>query len=312
MLSRRQLRIKAIKALYAHLKSEADNMIVSEKNMMAAIDKTYDLYYHMMALPVELARYAQQLQEIAKQKKLPTFEDLNPNTRFIDNAAIRKIADSDTINDRLASRKLGWGQSPELIRTLYNQLIATDYYQAYMNAPESSFKADVELLCTFFERELQECPLLDDVLEEQSILWSDDLGFVLTLVIRTLSNMRQSHQDVKMLPEFKSEEDVEFVKQLFEKTLINYNDRLSYIERFTRNWDVERIVFMDNLIMATAITELISFPSIPIKVTLDEYIDIAKFYSTPGSSTFINGVLDKIVEALKEEGKLQKAGRGLI
>ena len=115
-----------------------------------------------------------------------------------------------------------------------------------------------------------------------------------------------------MLPEFKSEEDVEFVKQLFEKTLINYNDRLSYIERFTRNWDVERIVFMDNLIMATAITELISFPSIPIKVTLDEYIDIAKFYSTPGSSTFINGVLDKIVEALKEEGKLQKAGRGLI
>ena len=124
--------------------------------------------------------------------------------------------------------------------------------------------------------------------------------------------MRQSHQDVKMLPEFKSEEDVEFVKQLFEKTLINYNDRLSYIERFTRNWDVERIVFMDNLIMATAITELISFPSIPIKVTLDEYIDIAKFYSTPGSSTFINGVLDKIVEALKEEGKLQKAGRGLI
>ena len=181
-----------------------------------------------------------------------------------------------------------------------------------MNAPESSFKADVELLCTFFERELQECPLLDDVLEEQSILWSDDLGFVLTLVIRTLSNMRQSHQDVKMLPEFKSEEDVEFVKQLFEKTLINYNDRLSYIERFTRNWDVERIVFMDNLIMATAITELISFPSIPIKVTLDEYIDIAKFYSTPGSSTFINGVLDKIVEALKEEGKLQKAGRGLI
>lgn len=312
MLSRRQLRIKAIKALYAHQKSEADNMIVSEKNMMAAIDKTYDLYFQMMALPVELARYAQQRQEIAKQKKLPTYEDLNPNTRFIDNAAIRKIADSDTINDRLASRKLGWGQSPELIRTLYNQLIATDYYQAYMNAPESSFKADVELLCTFFERELQECPLLDDVLEEQSILWSDDLGFVLTLVIRTLSNMRQSHQDVKMLPEFKSEEDVEFVKQLFEKTLINYNDRLSYIERFTRNWDVERIVFMDNLIMATAITELISFPSIPIKVTLDEYIDIAKFYSTPGSSTFINGVLDKIVEALKEEGKLQKAGRGLI
>ena len=279
MLSRRQLRIKAIKALYAHLKSDSDNMIASEKNMMNSIDKTYDLYFQMMTLPVELAHYAQQRQELAKQKKLPTYEDLHPNTRFIDNAVIRMIADSDTVNDRMAARKLGWSKYPELIRTLYNQLAATDYFQAYMSASESS---------------------------------SDDLGFVLTLVIRTISNMRQSHADVKMLPEFKSDEDAEFVKTLFEKTLINYNERLEYIEKFTRNWDVERIVFMDNLIMATAITELVSFPSIPVKVTLDEYIDIAKFYSTPGSSTFINGVLDKIVEALTEEGKLKKTGRGLI
>ena len=279
MLSRRQLRIKAIKALYAHLKSDSDNMIASEKNMMNSIDKTYDLYFQMMTLPVELAHYAQQRQELAKQKKLPTYEDLHPNTRFIDNAVIRMIADSDTVNDRMAARKLGWSKYPELIRTLYNQLAATDYFQAYMSASESSFKADAALLATFFEKELQDCPMLDDVLEEQSILWSDDLGFVLTLVIRTISSMRQSHADVKMLPEFKSDEG---------------------------------IVFMDNLIMATAITELVSFPSIPVKVTLDEYIDIAKFYSTPGSSTFINGVLDKIVEALTEEGKLKKTGRGLI
>lgn len=312
MLSRRQLRIKAIKALYAHLKSEADNMIASEKNMMASIDKTYDLYFQMMILPVELARYAQQRQELARQKKLPTHEDLNPNTRFVDNAAIRMIADSDSINDRIATRKLGWERHPELIRALYNQLAETDYFREYMNAPESSFKADTALLCTFFEKELQECPLLDEVLEEQSIFWGDDLGFVLTLIIRTLSNMRQSHTDVKVLPEFKSDDDVEFVKTLFEKTLINYNERIDCIDRFIRNWDVERVVFMDNLILATAITELISFPSIPVKVTLDEYIDIAKFYSTPGSSTFINGVLDKIVAALTEEGTLRKSGRGLI
>lgn len=312
MLSRRLLRIKAVKALYAHLKAEADNMIASEKSMMTAIDKTYDLYFQMMVLPVELARYAEQRQELGKQKKLPAHEDLNPNTRFVDNTVIRLIADSDSVNDRLAARKLGWSRYPELIRTLYNQLIATDYYQAYMNAPESSFKADVELLSTFFERELQECPQLDDVLEEQSILWNDDLGFVLALLIRTLSNTRQSHTEIKMSPEFKSDEDIDFVKTLFEKTLINYNERLDYIEKFTRNWDVDRIVFMDNLIMATAITELISFPSIPIKVTLDEYIDIAKFYSTPGSSPFINGVLDKVVETLSAEGKLKKSGRGLI
>lgn len=312
MLSRRQLRIKAIKALYAHLKSEADNMIASEKNMMTAIDKTYDLYFQMMILPVELARYAQQRQELARQKKLPTHEDLNPNTRFVDSAAIRMIADSDSINDRIAARKLGWERCPELIRALYNQLTATDYFQEYMNAPESSFKADTALLCTFFEKELQECPLLDEVLEEQSLFWGDDLGFVLTLVIRTLSNMRQSHTEVKVLPQFKSDDDVDFVKTLFEKTLINYNDRIDCIDKFICNWDVERVVFMDNLILATAITELVSFPSIPVKVTLDEYIDIAKFYSTPGSSTFINGVLDKIVATLTEEGALRKSGRGLI
>lgn len=312
MLSRRQLRIKAIKALYAHLKSEADNMIASEKNMMTAIDKTYDLYFQMMILPVELARYAQQRQELARQKKLPTHEDLNPNTRFVDNAAIRMIADSDSINDRIAARKLGWERCPELIRALYNQFTATAYFQEYMNAPESSFKADTALLCTFFEKELQECPLLDEVLEEQSLFWGDDLGFVLTLVIRTLSNMRQSHTEVKVLPQFKSDDDVDFVKTLFEKTLINYNDRIDCIDKFICNWDVERVVFMDNLILATAITELVSFPSIPVKVTLDEYIDIAKFYSTPGSSTFINGVLDKIVATLTEEGTLRKSGRGLI
>ena len=198
MLSRRQLRIKAIKALYAHLKSDSDNMIASEKNMMNSIDKTYDLYFQMMTLPVELAHYAQQRQELAKQKKLPTYEDLHPNTRFIDNAVIRMIADSDTVNDRMAARKLGWSKYPELIRTLYNQLAATDYFQAYMSASESSFKADAALLATFFEKELQDCPMLDDVLEEQSILWSDDLGFVLTLVIRTISNMRQLRVNFSM------------------------------------------------------------------------------------------------------------------
>lgn len=132
------------------------------------------------------------------------------------------------------------------------------------------------------------------------------------MVIRTLAAMRQSHKDVKVLPKFKNDDDLDFVRTLFEKTLINYSENLRYIEKFTRNWDVERIVFMDNLIMATALTELVSFPSIPVKVTLDEYIDLSKYYSTPGSSTFINGVLDKIVESLTQEGKIRKTGRGLI
>ena len=222
------------------------------------------------------------------------------------------IADSDTVNDRMAARKLGWSKYPELIRTLYNQLAATDYFQAYMSASESSFKADAALLATFFEKELQDCPMLDDVLEEQSILWSDDLPYIVMMILRSLSGLKPSHTELKVPSKFKSDEDPEFVKTLFEKSLVNYDAYQDYIEKFTANWDVERIVFMDNLIIGTAMAELTSFPSIPVKVTLDEYIEISKYYSTPGSSTFINGVLDKIVESLTAEGRIRKAGRGLI
>ena len=145
-----------------------------------------------------------------------------------------------------------------------------------------------------------------------SILWNDDLPYIVMMILRTLSNLRPSHTDLKVPPKFKSAEAPEFVKTLFEKTLVNYDSYQDYIERYTSNWDVERIVFMDNLILATAMAELISFPSIPVKVTLDEWIEISKYYSTPGSSTFINGVLDKIVESLTAEGRIRKAGRGLI
>ena len=312
MISRRMLRIKVIKALYAHLKSDADSLMASEKTLVASIDKTYDLYFLMLSLIAELAHYAEQRQELARKKQLPTYEDLNPNRKFVENAVIRLIAQSDAVNDHLAARKLSWAKYPELIKTLYSQLEQSDYFKSYMAHAERSWKEDLALVTDFYVRELEECERLEEVLDEMSILWNDDLGFSLILVTRTLSNMRPSHTDVKVLPKFKSEEDLDFAMQLFEKAAIGYDDNLQQIERFTRNWDVERIAFMDNLIMATAVAELITFPSIPIKVTLDEYIEIAKFYSTAGSSTFINGVLDKAATSLQEEGKINKSGRGLI
>ena len=291
MISRRLLRIKVVKALYAHMKSESDSLQASEKTLVASIDKTYDLYFQMLALVAEVARYAEQRQEAAKQKKLPTFEDLNPNRKFVDNAVV---------------------QYPELIKSLYAQLEQSDYYKKYMTSTESSFREDLALVTDFYTRELEGSELLEEVLDEQSILWNDDLGFALVMVTRTLSGIRQSHREVKVLPKFKSDDDLAFAKELFAKTAVNFDTYLQYIEKFTRNWDVERIAFMDNLIMATAVAELVSFPSIPVKVTLDEFIEISKYYSTPGSGTFINGILDKIVAALTEEGKINKSGRGLI
>ena len=186
MLSRRLLRIKVIKALFAHIKSGADNMMASEKTLMASVGKAYDLYFQILVLPVEIARYAEQRQEIAKQKKLPTFEDLNPNTKFVDNAVIRTIANSDAVNDRIAARKLGWTKYPEIIRTLYTQLTESEYYKEYMLREERSFDDDKRLLENFF-KELQNSESLDDVLEEISMLWTDDLPYIIVMILRTLA-----------------------------------------------------------------------------------------------------------------------------
>ena len=312
MISRRMLRIKVIKALYAHLKSESDSLMASQKTLVNSIDKTYDLYVLTLSLVAELAHYAEQRQELAKKKQLPTYEDLNPNRKFVDNRVVQLIANSDSVNDYLASRKLSWAAYPELIKMLYAQLEQTEYFQTYMSQQERSFKDDLALVTEFFTRELEECEMLEDVLDEMSILWNDDLGFALIMVLRTLSNVRPSHEEIKLVPKFKSEEDLDFACELFAKTAVNYDEYQQQIERFTRNWDVERIAFMDNLIMATAVAELVGFESIPVKVTLDEYIEIAKFYSTNSSGTFINGVLDKLVAALQQEGRINKSGRGLI
>ena len=292
MISRRMLRIKVVKALYAHMKSDADSLMASEKMLVTSIDKTYDLYFLLMSLVVEMAQYAEQRQEAAKNKKLPTYEDLNPNRKFVDNAVIRLLAQSDSVNDYLASRKLSWAKYPELVKALYTQLEQSDYFKKYMTSQESSFREDLALITEFYTRELEESEILESALDEMSILWNDDLGFALIMVTRTLSNMRASHTDVKVLPKFKSIEDLDFARELFAKAAVNFDNYQEEIEKYTRNWDVERIAFMDNLIMATAVAELVTFPSIPVKVTLDEYIEIAKYYSTHGSSTFINGILD--------------------
>ena len=312
MISRRLLRIKALKALYAHLKSESDSLMASEKTLVASIDKTYDLYFQMLSLIVEVARYADERQQAAMLKKLPTYEDLNPNRKFVENSVVHLIAESDSVNDYLAAHKLSWARYPELIKALYSQLEQSEYYKKYMTSQERSFREDLALVTDFYTNELESSEMLEEVLDEQSILWNDDLGFALIMVTRTLSNMRPSHRDVKVLPKFKSEEDLDFAMELFEKAAVNYDSNLEVIEQFTRNWDIERIAFMDNVIMVTAMAELISFPSIPVKVTLDEYIEIAKYYSTASSSTFINGVLDKVVTMLTEEGRINKSGRGLI
>ena len=312
MLSRRLLRIKIVKALYSHFKSESDSLIVSEKNLLFSIDKTYELYHQLLWLVVDVANYAENRIELGRRKKLPTPEELNPNTRFVDNRVIAAIRDSEELTDYLQRKKLGWVQYPELIKKLYILLTDSDFYRQYMNGSTGSFKGDAALVEKFYTRIVCECEALEEVIEEQSIFWTDDVDFATIMVLRTLSDMREGRQELPLLPQDKSDDDREYVRELFRHALVHFREYAEYIGRYTSNWEVERIAFMDNVIMVAAMSELIAFPSIPVKVTLDEFIEIAKYYSTPGSSTFINGVLDKVVEALTAEKRIQKTGRGLL
>lgn len=312
MLSRRLLRVKVIKALYAYLYSDGTALKAASKNLAVSIDKTYELYFQMLSLLPAVARYAEQRQETARQKQLPTYEDLNPNRKFVENAVVRRLAEDDGINSFVESHRLGWSQYPETIRSLYAHLAESDFFKAYMAREERSWRDDMQLVESFYVNELEDNEELESVLEDMSIMWSDDLGFALMMVVRTLQSMRAGHAKVKLLPRFKSDDDPVFARELFERAALQYADNERYIERFTANWDVERIAMMDKIIMAAAMTEMMTFESIPVKVTLDEYIEIAKYYSTPGSSTFINGVMDKISESLTAEGRIVKSGRGLI
>ena len=311
MLSRRLLRIKVLKSLYAHLKSDSTSLKASEKYLIESIDKAYDLYFQMLTLIVDVARYAEGRQEVAKQKMLATYEDLNPNRRFVDNGVVQLLATSDALGDEVASRKLTWSRHPDTIKAIYNNLVETEFYKNYMSASTNTFIDDRKFVEDFYAW-ISEDELLQETLDEMSMLWNDDLCFVLFMVVRTVSNLKRSHTDIKLLPQFKSDEDLEFSKTLLIKSLVQYEERQELVDKYTSNWDVERIAFMDNLIISVAVTELLNFDSIPVKVTLDEWIDIAKYYSSPSSSNFINGVLDRAAADLIASGEVAKSGRGLL
>lgn len=255
------------------------------------------------------------MQQIARQKHIPTYEDLNPNTKFVNSAIIHLLDNSDSLNDHLAAKALSWRNNPDFVKLVFNTLSQSAPFNRYMSSPEGSIKEDIELMEYLFVEVLQSEELSEEVekvIEETSIMMSGDLSFVLPLVMRTITSIKASHRDLKVVKMFKNKEDEVFLQSIFERSLINYTRYQEYIERLTDNWDVERIVLMDNMIIAIAMAELLNCPDVPTKVTMDEYIEIAKDYSTPSSSVFVNGMLDRITVTLNEEGLIKKVGRGLL
>ena len=312
MLSRRILRVKVVKAVYAHLQTECDNIPTTEKNLIASIDKAYDLYFHMLSLLPELVRYAEARQEIARNKMLATYEDLNPNRKFVENKAIERIDCCEAIAVYCKKKGLKWSENQDLIKNIYLSLQEQPFYKKYMESPTRSLREDAELAANIFLNILEQNELLESVLEDQSILWTDDLGYILTMAARTMTSMRESHEQVKLLPKYKSDEDLDFAKSLLRNAIAGYERISALIDASMSNWDIERVALMDNIILVVGIAEAENFTSIPTRVTLNEYIDIAKYYSTNSSGGFINGVLDRVISQLVEEGKIVKSGKGLL
>ncbi|MBR1962659.1 MAG: transcription antitermination factor NusB [Alistipes sp.] len=312
MLSRRVLRTKVVKAVYAHKQREDLTPAVSEKNLLASIDKAYDLYFHLLALVPEIAEYAAERIRIGENKKLPTYDDLHPNRKFIENKVIVRLAEDEELQAQLQSRKLSWANNRDLVVALYNALIRQPFYQRYMLSEERSFREDAQLVSDIYMTMLEEFEPLENALEEQSTLWNDDLGFLLTMVSRTVLSMREAHDKIKLMPQFKSDEDLDYAKSLLRNAVASYERISLLLDNSMKNWDIERVALMDQIILITAIAEAENFPSIPVRVTMNEYIDIAKYYSTDSSSSFINGVLDRVITQLTEEGKIVKSGKGLL
>lgn len=315
MISRRYLRIKTFQAIYAYFQSDDKNERKCENELFLSLERMHDLYLILLTVGQELIHQSKLRMEEAKKKRLPSDEDLNPNTKFIDNAVFALLAENNSLNEQVKSKKLTWQADQELMLKFFNFVRTHSIYQEYMSTRETSFEEDQKFVVDLYKKIIPEFDLLISELEDKSIFWGyDEMDFILSMVLKTIKKFEEKSDASALLLNLyrDEEEDVKFVKDLFRKTIANDDENTELIGEKTKNWDVERIAMVDVMLMKLALTELLYFKSIPVKVTLNEYIELSKWYSTPKSKVFVNGVLDKLVAELKTNGKLKKIGKGLV
>jgi N utilization substance protein B len=299
--------------LYAFNRREDENLAHAETELIFSIDKTYDLYHYLLLLVLEVADIAGEKIDQALQKRMPTNEDLNPQRRFINNQVIAQMRINQDLNKYISSRKLTWVNNSHIPRLLYTKMIGWEVFEEYMKSEGNNYMADKKFVIMLITDLFSNSEDLLSNLEEQSIYWNDDMEYISAMVEKTLKKFKvDSGENISLMPLYKNEEDEEFVKILFRKSVLHNKKCSDLIDKNTTNWEVERIALMDILVMQLAITEILEFPEIPVKVTLNEYIEIAKYYCTSKSSTFVNGILDNIVKEIRDEGLLNKFGRGLV
>jgi len=319
MLSRRHLRIKVMQALYAHFQSDDNNLNLSEKGLVSAIGSIYDLYIYLLSAILETGDFARNRMEEGRQKFLPTEDEINPNTRFINNPLLLQLESNRDLQKNISRIKISWADHQEIFRKIFTQFRESEAYQKYMESAASSFRDDKEVLMFLFGEIMLGNDAFTSLFEEKNINWADDIDTAAMMVAKTIKKWDASFDEFHPLPPLMVNPDEEgddlirdFVLQLFRKTIIHSSRSADLIAERAQNWEIERIAVLDVILIKMAITEFTEFPSIPIKVTINEYIEISKEYSTPRSRQFINGILDKLVTDLKAEGVLKKSGRGLL
>lgn len=311
MISRRLIRVKVFKVLFSRINSGSDSFSGAEKELLLSCEKTLELYYLILALPIALKKVAEAKIEAGLKKFQPTSEEANPNRKFIDNRLIIKLESNEALIRFYESNGLFWKDHEVFVKKLFTTLTNSEYYQEYMADPVNSFEDDLKLLMCFFEEELEDNDDLYTILEDSNLYWIDDLAFVINVILKKIYLQKEKTRIIHPHV-FMKEEDKEFAMRLLTQAMINYDEHIELMSKYVINWDPDRLAATDTSLIVLGITEAISFPNIPLKVTINEYVELAKFYSTPNSKVFVNGILDKILLGLQRDGKIEKTGRGLV
>ena len=308
MINRELIRLKVIQVIYAYYQNEGKNVEAAEKELFFSLSKAHDLYNYLLLLMVEVTRFADRRIDNRRHKLRPTYEDLNPNTRFIDNAFMAQLAANEQLAEYSENQKRSWEDESEFVKRLFERIEASGIYQEYMAKETLTYEDDRELWRKLYRTFIAQNDEIDELLEEQSLYWNDDKAIVDTFVLKTIKRFEpEKGAGQELMPEYRDDEDKEFASKLFRNAIKNAEVYRNLMAENAKNWNMERLAFMDILIMQVALAEILSFPSIPVSVSLNEYVEIAKMYSTPKSGSFINGMLDTIVNQLKKENKLRKA-----
>ena len=313
MLNRRHLRIKILQVLFGFYQDEDRNPGRAQQALTHSTEKMQQLYLLLLDMVRSMQGLAIDRIEAGYKKKLPSQEDLHPNTKFVTNKPLRILASSKNLQKACEAHGVSWGNHQELLRSIFKGLLEHEEYTAYMESDERGFQVERESLIRMFRKHMVNVERFQDMLEEESIFWVDDLDLAASMAIKTIKTLKEGDDDVELLPLWRDDDDDKaFMEDLFTQTLALGEESEAMIQVAAKNWELERIATTDRILMKMALAEARTFESIPLKVTLNEYIELSKYYSTPKSHGFINGILDQLFAQLREEGKIKKVGRGLI